>query len=344
MPVRNAPARPIASRPCSGSPPAASTAAAGELAPGEARRARDRRRGPSAREGSRRRRDTCEPAPSRPGWPTPHRSRRQPARPQPARAGRQPLGRRHRRGEAGLHVAVPRPMHAPAAHTRREQRRGRRPRRRCARTASASGRRPLPRRVPTTLGRPGAASHRSTSRPAAASRAAIMRRHRSLARTAGLERRVGRVGGDQAGQKLRLRRSYPRSARAAHDRARSRRRIRRGGPASPSSRRQQASPGARCPVLQPAARRRSEGGRRASSTRDRRTRPAPLAGDRRPSSRAASSVPMVMKLLAREERGRPVPALSSAGLPHGPSAWRGARRSRPAAGRQGYRRRPAARR
>ena len=72
---------------------------------------------------------------------------------------------------------------------------------------------PVPRSRPTTFGRPGAASHTSTSSPAARHPRGDHRRHGRLARAAGLEAGVGRVGRDQLREQLRR----GRSRRAPHD-------------------------------------------------------------------------------------------------------------------------------
>ena len=103
------------------------------------------------------------------------------------------------RGHAAFHVLRSAAVEAAVALDRIE-RRPTCPRRRpyrCGRRTSATARGARPSSTPITLGRPGATSCNSTSRPIARSWSAIARGNRRLTRRARHQRRIDRIDRDE---------------------------------------------------------------------------------------------------------------------------------------------------
>ena len=227
-----------------------------------------------------------------------------------------------RRRDAGLHVARAAAVHAPVA-------------RRWARTPPAAAPTtsvwpqniserppPVPRSRPTTLGRPGRGIPHVDLEPGRGHPRGHDRRHGRLARAARLEAGVRRVGGDQLRQQLRSTlMPAPRTIRARSAAPRA------GSGAAGRARR----PGARSrrsPAVRPSS---ATGwlttvtGGCTSVVQSRSSNPtrATSAGMRRPSARAARSVPTVMKLLAVNTAVGRSGRSSRRSAAASPSAWVG---------------------
>ena len=182
---------------------------------------------------------------------------------------------------------------------------------------------PVPRRRPTTFGRPGAASHTSTSSPARSMPLGqYARRPRPRPRPPGTSVGLVESAAHQLGQQLGRRRSRVRSAGAAHDQpGRQPHLLRRRVVAADARQQPLGRPPGR--ARRPAGRRRSAAASPASSSRGRRSRPARArAGSQSPQLGRGLEHAVGHEVVGGEDRGRPVGAIEQAAVPPpGASAW-----------------------